>query len=61
MLSLRDVKDECSKCERLLECELCKEGHGIRQERRNVVEMVRCQFKHMEKSGGGSGNVQSNL
>ena len=49
MVSLKDVKDECSKCGDLFICVLCREGHGIRQRHTNVAKMVECQFNHKEK------------
>lgn len=49
MVSLKDVKDECSKCGDLFTCELCRQGHGIRQPHTNVAQMVECQFNHKER------------
>ena len=49
MNSLREIKDECSRCGEILQCELCREGHGIKCERQNVAEMVKCQLDHMMK------------
>lgn len=49
MNSLKDVKDECSHCGEIFQCELCKQGHGIRCERENVSKMVLCQTEHREK------------
>lgn len=49
MTSLHDVKDECSKCGKFLECELCLQGHAIGRERENIVEMVRCQMEHEKR------------
>ena len=45
----KEIKDECVHCGEILECELFKQGHGIRQERMNVVQMISCQMKHREK------------
>ena len=51
MNSLKDVKDECSKCGDYFTCELCRQGHGIKQPRSNVAEMFECQMKHIDKRG----------
>lgn len=48
-MNLANIKDECSKCENLLECDLCKQGHGIKQERCNIAQMVKCQWEHRDK------------
>jgi hypothetical protein len=45
----KEINDECVHCGEILECELFKQGHGIRQERMNVVQMIKCQMKHREK------------
>lgn len=45
----KEINDECVHCGEILECELFKQGHGIRQERTNVVQMFSCQMKHREK------------
>lgn len=42
--------DECAVCGNVLECDLCKDGHGIGRERTRMVEMVRCQFEHYEQT-----------
>lgn len=49
MNNLLKVRDECSKCENLLQCELCRQGHGIGQERNNISKMLKCQWEHEEK------------
>lgn len=36
----KEINDECVHCGEILECELFKQGHGIRQERTNVVQMI---------------------
>jgi len=43
------IKDECQYCGKILKCKLFRQGHGIKQERCNVTEMLRCQFEHKEK------------
>lgn len=48
-VSGKEIKDECSKCGRILECELFRQGHGIKCERENITEMIRCQMKHREE------------
>lgn len=48
----KEIKDECQYCENILECELFKQGHGIKQKRDNVGEMFSCQMKHYEKRCG---------
>lgn len=45
----KDINDECSKCGNILECELFRQGHGLRQERENVAKMIECQMKHREE------------
>lgn len=44
----KEIKDECSKCGNILECELFRQGHGIKCERCNIAEMLKCQMKHKE-------------
>ena len=45
----KEINDECVHCGEILECEHFNQGHGIRQERMNVVQMIKCQMKHREK------------
>ena len=45
----KEINDECSKCGNILECELFRQGHGIKQERENVSKMIECQMKHREE------------
>lgn len=45
----KEINDECSKCGNILECELFRQGHGIKQERENVAKMIECQMKHRER------------
>lgn len=45
----KEIKDECSECGKVLQCELFLDGHGIQRERNNFTEMIACQFKHKEK------------
>lgn len=45
----KEIKDECSNCGNILECELFRQGHGIKQERENIAKMIACQMKHREK------------
>ena len=33
----KEINDECSKCGNILECELFRQGHGIKQERENSI------------------------
>ncbi len=43
----REMTEECSYCEILLQCDLMKKGHGIGiSERENVGEMIDCQMNH---------------
>ena len=43
----REITDECSFCENILQCDLMKKGHGIGiSERENVGEMIDCQMNH---------------
>lgn len=44
----KEISDECTKCGKVLECELFKQGHGIKCERENVSLMVKCQMEHRE-------------
>lgn len=44
----KEIKDECSKCGEVLQCELFLQGHGIKRDRENVTEMVSCQMKHQK-------------
>lgn len=43
-------EDECAHCGQVLECELCRDGHGVGRPRARMTEMVRCQFEHFEKA-----------
>ena len=45
----KHINDECTKCAELLQCELFKQGHGIRQPRSNIRQMLECQMKHRER------------
>ena len=45
----KEIKDECSVCGSVLECELFKQGHGIKQERCNITELFSCQMEHQKK------------
>ena len=45
----KEINDECSKCGNILECELFRQGHGIKQERENIAKMIKCQMKHREE------------
>lgn len=45
----KEIKDECSHCGNILECELFRQGHGIKQERENIAKMIACQMKHRQK------------
>lgn len=45
----KEINDECSKCGNILECELFRQGHGIKQERENAAKMIECQMKHREE------------
>ena len=47
----KEIKDECQYCGEILQCELFRQGHGIKQDRSHVSEMVRCQINHKEKRG----------
>lgn len=44
----KQIFDECTKCGRVFECQLFKQGHGIKCERENVAQMVECQMEHKE-------------
>lgn len=45
----KEIKDECSVCGSVLECDLFKQGHGIKQERCNITELFACQMEHQKK------------
>ena len=45
----KEIKDECQYCGEVLQCELFRQGHGIKQDRSHISEMVRCQMNHKEK------------
>lgn len=45
----KKINDECSKCGNILECELFRQGHGIKQERENIAKMIACQMRHRQK------------
>ena len=45
----KEIKDECSRCGNILECELFRQGHGIKQERENIAKMIECHMKHREE------------
>lgn len=45
----REFHDECTKCGKIVWCELFRQGHGIDGERTNVAAMVRCQMEHKAK------------
>lgn len=45
----KEIKDECSVCGSVLECELFKQGHGIKQKRCNITELFACQMEHQKK------------
>lgn len=45
----KEIKDECANCGRILECELFRQGHGLKCERCNIAKMFECQIKHREK------------
>ena len=44
----KEIKDECSHCGNVLACKLFLAGHGIRQERDRITEMIRCQLRNQE-------------
>lgn len=45
----KEIEDECSRCGNIFECELFRQGHGIKQERENIAKMIECQMKHREE------------
>ena len=57
----KQITDECSRCGQVLECELFRQGHGIKCDRQNISKMLECQFDHREKreNDGISGNTQN--
>lgn len=42
----KEIKDECQYCGNIFECELFRQGHGIRQQRENITKMFKCQARH---------------
>lgn len=45
----KEIKDECSRCGNILQCELCRQGHGNRQDRKNIAKMINCQLDHHDQ------------
>ncbi len=45
----KEISDECQHCGEVLQCELFRQGHGIKQERCNVSKMFACQSKHCQE------------
>lgn len=45
----KEINDSCLECGEMLQCDLFKQGHGIRCERENVTKMLRCQIKREEE------------
>ena len=45
----KEIKDECSRCGNILQSELCRQGHGIRQDRKNIAKMINCQLDHHDQ------------
>lgn len=45
----KEIKDECQYCGQILGCDLFRQGHGIGQDRENIVQMVRCQIQHKQQ------------
>lgn len=45
----KEIKGECQYCGKILECELFRQGHGIKQPRTNISKMLECQFAHRDK------------
>ena len=45
----KEINDECQHCGEVLQCELFRQGHGIKQERCNVSKMFDCQSKHCQE------------
>lgn len=48
-IGAKEIKDECQYCGQILTCELCRQGHGIGQERENISQMFWCQMRHEER------------
>ena len=52
----KEITDECQYCGEVLQCELFRQGHGIKQERTNITEMFACQMDHnRQRDGNASG------
>ena len=45
----KEINDECQYCEKILECDLFAQGHGIRQERSNIAKRMLCQLERLTK------------
>lgn len=45
----KEINDECKYCGDILECELFRQGHGIKQPRSNISQLFSCQMNHAEK------------
>lgn len=56
-LGYKEFNDECANCGNVLECELCKQGHGIGMERTNITQMVKCQMEHERKRNGNAESI----
>ena len=52
----KEINDECSRCENILNCELFRKGHGIGTEREHVADMLKCQFEHKERRDSNADN-----
>lgn len=52
LIAGKEINDECMYCGEILQCELFRQGHGIKQERTNITEMLRCQMQKEEERKG---------
>lgn len=42
----KEINDECQYCGEVLQCELLRQGHGIKCKRENISAMIKCQMEH---------------
>lgn len=52
VIANKEINDECQYCGEILNCELFRQGHGIKCKREHVADMIRCQMNHRDKRNG---------
>lgn len=48
LIAGKEINDECKYCGEVLQCELFRQGHGIKCKRKNIVSLIKCQMEHKE-------------